>query len=111
MARFVRVTAPSRLHFGLWSLGSAAGRQFGGVGAMIEQPELRLSIEKSEDVQAAGKASGPALEFAGRWAAFHGLDLPRCRIDVQAMIPGHAGLGSGTQLALSVAAGLNAFCG
>jgi beta-ribofuranosylaminobenzene 5'-phosphate synthase len=110
MPRFVRVAAPSRLHFGLWSLGTAAGRRFGGVGAMIEQPELRLSIEEAHDLQAAGKASERALEFAGRWAAFHRLELPRCRIDVQAMIPAHAGLGSGTQLALSVAAALNAYC-
>jgi beta-RFAP synthase len=36
---------------------------------------------------------------------------PHCSIDVATEIPRHVGLGSGTQLALAVAAGLNAFLG
>src|SRR5213076_1599219 len=36
---------------------------------------------------------------------------PPCRIHISASIPEHAGLGSGTQVALSIAAGLSALCG
>lgn len=122
MPRSVHVTAPGRLHFGLWSLGGGTGRQFGGVGAMIEQPQLRLSITPAEDLQATGDGAERVIEFARRWAEFHATQTrstseecvwedPACRIDVQAAIPEHSGLGSGTQLALAVAAGLNAFCG
>src|SRR5437899_2708263 len=111
MSRVVQVTAPSRLHFGLWSLGGGEGRQFGGVGAMIEQPQLRLSLEPAQELKATGAGMERVVAFARRWASFQGSDEPACRIDVQAVIPEHVGLGSGTQLALAVAAGLNAFCG
>ena len=40
--RTVLITAPSRLHFGMLSFGHAEERQFGGVGAMIDAPGLRL---------------------------------------------------------------------
>ena len=46
------VTPPSRLHFGLWSLASPAGRQFGGVGAMVERPGLALVIEPGQRLEA-----------------------------------------------------------
>src|SRR4051794_13170979 len=109
MSRTVQVTAPSRLHFGLWSLGGGEERQFGGVGAMIEQPQLRLLLEPAERLAVIGGSAQCVIAFALRWAEFHQMNEPACRIDIQASIPEHAGLGSGTQLALAVAAGLNAF--
>jgi beta-ribofuranosylaminobenzene 5'-phosphate synthase len=111
MPRVVRVTAPSRLHFGLWALGRTEGRQFGGVGVMLEQPRLALSIQPAEKLETTGLAAARVLTFAQRWAEFHRITAPACRIDVYEEIAAHAGLGSGTQLALSVAAGLNAYCG
>jgi beta-RFAP synthase len=111
MPRVVHVTAPSRLHFGLWSLGGGDGRQFGGVGAMIERPELKLLLTEAGEFTAVGDSAERAIASARRWAEFHRLALPPCRIEICKMIPEHAGLGSGTQLGLSVAAGLNAFCG
>ena len=59
MSRLVHVTAPSRLHFGLWSLAAARGRQFGGVGAMIDKPGLRLTIEPGAGLE--GAKSGITL--------------------------------------------------
>src|SRR5262249_8559712 len=38
-------------------------------------------------------------------------ELPGCRLQIEEAIPQHAGLGSGTQLALAVAAALNVFAG
>jgi len=111
MSRLVHVTAPSRLHFGLWSLGGGQGRQFGGVGAMIDQPQLQLVIEPAEELAASGNSAQRVIAFARRWAGFHAIEPPACRMSIRMAIPEHAGLGSGTQLALSVAAGLNAFCG
>jgi beta-ribofuranosylaminobenzene 5'-phosphate synthase len=107
----VYVTAPSRLHFGLWSLGGTEGRQFGGVGAMIQRPALRLSLQAAEKLEAVGPSAGRAVTFARRWAEFHRYPRLACRINVHDALPEHAGLGSGTQLALSIAAGLNALCG
>jgi beta-ribofuranosylaminobenzene 5'-phosphate synthase len=107
----VHVTAPSRLHFGLWSLGGTEGRQFGGVGAMIQQPALRLSLQAANRLGATGPVAERAVAFACRWAEFHRYPELACRIEVHNALPEHAGLGSGTQLALAVAAGLNALCG
>jgi beta-ribofuranosylaminobenzene 5'-phosphate synthase len=111
MPRLVHVVAPSRLHFGLWSVGSASPRQFGGVGAMIEQPELRLKISEAASLTATADSADRAIGYARRWAEFHNLPPPQCCIEISATSPGHVGLGSGTQLGLSVAAGLNALAG
>src|SRR5262245_47692582 len=107
MPRLVQVTAPSRLHFGLWSL-AGAGRQFGGVGAMIEQPGLKLELAPAEQFVAGGPLADRAKRFAAHWAAFHRAALPACEIRLLAAPPEHVGLGTGTQLGLAVAAGLNA---
>src|SRR5437870_4069759 len=107
----VHVTAPSRLHFGLWSLGDGQRRQFGGVGAMIDRPQLKLTITDATQLIAEGQNADRVIAFARRWADFHGCATPRCRIQINTVIPSHAGLGSGTQLALSLAAGLSAFSG
>jgi beta-ribofuranosylaminobenzene 5'-phosphate synthase len=110
MPRVVHVTAPSRLHFGLWSIGDGQRRQFGGVGAMIDEPHVQLTITPSDRFTANGPEADRAIAFARRWAEFHCRALPDCQIAIESAIPAHAGLGSGTQLALSIAAGLSAFC-
>jgi beta-ribofuranosylaminobenzene 5'-phosphate synthase len=115
MSRSVLVTAPSRLHFGLWSLASPDGRQYGGVGAMIDRPGLVVRFDEAADLSAVGPLASRAEEFARRWLAFH-QRLPevaalRCRITIEQAPPEHAGLGTGTQLGLSVAAGLGALAG
>jgi beta-RFAP synthase len=78
---------------------------------MIEQPGLKLSIAPAAELKTIGKLAERAAGFARRWAEFHGRDPPRCQIVLEATPPEHAGLGTGTQLGLAVAAGLNAWCG
>src|SRR5262245_51051377 len=106
----VHITAPSRLHFGLWSLADGHERQFGGVGAMVDRPQLSLQITDATQLQASGPDSERAVKFARRWAEFHRLAMPQCSFDIHSAVPAHSGLGSGTQLALAIAAGLSAFC-
>ena len=102
----VRVVAPSRLHFGLLSFGGE-GRQFGGVGVMIERPGLEVRIAAAGRLEASGLLAERAIEAARRWAAFESLsDEPHCRIEVCRAPRQHTGLGVGTQLSLAVAAGL-----
>ncbi len=125
LAAEVQVTAPSRLHFGLLSFGHDTRRQFGGIGLMIDHPAIRLRITRAShfvidsQVSDAGKTvpqrddrellARRVREFVRRWVRFHGqAELPACRILIEDAPPQHVGLGTGTQLALSVAAGLNA---
>lgn len=112
--RSVHVYAPSRLHFGMLSTGGAGGGQFGGVGAMISSPGLRLSICPAKRPEAVGLLQERAVASARRTIAGSGLgngDMPGYRINVEGAPRQHIGLGTGTQLAMAVAAGLNAFCG
>jgi beta-RFAP synthase len=111
MPRSVVVQAPSRLHFGLFALASTSGRQFGGVGAMVAQPSLRLRISAAATWQVDGPLAPRVETAAERWCRFHDRQRPACRVAVDEAPPEHVGLGVGTQLALGVAAGLSAFCG
>jgi len=111
MPRTVHVSAPSRLHFGLWSLAGGVQRQYGGVGAMVERPGLSLAITPSGAFDAVGPLADRAAQFACRWSEFHSRALPACRIEMITAPPQHAGLGTGSQLGLAVAAGLNAYVG
>lgn len=103
--RIVRVEAPARLHFGMLDLRGSLGRRFGGIGAGMFDPSLVIEVERAAGVEAEGAEANRAAEFARRY-----LDSQRvregARIVIRRAIPGHAGLGSGTQLALAVARGI-----
>jgi beta-ribofuranosylaminobenzene 5'-phosphate synthase len=99
------VEAPSRLHFGVLDLRGRLGRCFGGLGAAIPSPSLLIEVRMAERISADGPDRDRALEFARRWFEYEGLS-PRAHIQIHRAIPSHAGLGSGTQLALSIARAL-----
>lgn len=102
MSEAVFVEAPGRLHFGMLDLRGDLGRRFGGIGAAAPAPSLLLEATAAADLRAEGPDAERALEFARRCAAFHGRSLG-ARFRLHRVIPAHAGLGSGTQLALAVA--------
>ncbi len=102
----VFVATGARLHFGVLDLRGALGRRFGGLGAAIPSPSLLLEVARAGDgVSAEGPDSARAAGFARRFLAFHGLG-GGARLVVHQRIPAHSGLGSGTQLGLSVARAL-----
>ena len=101
----VRIEAPARLHFGMLDLRGSLGRRFGGIGAGVFDPSLVIELERAEAVEAEGAESQRAAEFAMRYLASQGIS-EGVRIVIRRAIPGHSGLGSGTQLALAVARGI-----
>ncbi len=108
----VRVAAPSRLHFGLLSVGPASQPQFGGVGAMIDQPGLELIIRPSDQFQVVGQHAERVRRVANHVLESYPLEAGlRCCIEVTRAADHHVGLGTGTQLALSVTAGLLRYVG
>jgi beta-ribofuranosylaminobenzene 5'-phosphate synthase len=102
MTDAVFLEAPARLHFGMLDLRGDLGRRFGGIGAAVPAPSLLLEARPAAALQAEGPEAARALEFARRFGAHHGVDV-RLRFCLHRSIPAHAGLGSGTQLALAVA--------
>jgi beta-ribofuranosylaminobenzene 5'-phosphate synthase len=103
--RFVRIEAPARLHFGMLDLRGSLGRRFGGIGAGVFDPSLVVEIERAPAVEAEGAEADRAASFARRYLEAEGI-RGGVRIVVRHAIPEHAGLGSGTQLALAVARGI-----
>jgi beta-RFAP synthase len=101
----VRIEAPARLHFGMLDLGGSLGRRFGGIGAGIFNPSLVIELDRADAVEAAGAESQRAAEFALRYLASQGI-RDGVRMVIRRAIPGHSGLGSGTQLGLAVARGI-----
>lgn len=122
----IRVRAYSRLHFGFLSCANVTResdphgaappslpvRQFGGVGMMIREPGLSLSIRPAADWSAEGPAAARALDFARRLAAsLEPKSVQPQQILIERCAAEHAGLGTGTQLGLAVARGLAAAWG
>jgi beta-ribofuranosylaminobenzene 5'-phosphate synthase len=102
----VFVEAPARLHFGVLDLRGALGRRFGGLGAAIPSPSMLVEVAPSRDgVTAEGLDADRAAEFARRFLEHHRMQSGT-RVLVHRPIPAHSGLGSGTQLGLSVARAL-----
>jgi beta-ribofuranosylaminobenzene 5'-phosphate synthase len=101
----VFVEAPARLHFGVLDLRGRLGRCFGGLGAAIPSPSLLLEGSLAESTTAEGPDAERAIEFAGRFLAYHRLP-GGIHLTVHRSIPSHVGLGSGTQLGLAVARAL-----
>jgi beta-ribofuranosylaminobenzene 5'-phosphate synthase len=105
VTRTVVVEAPARLHFGLLDLRGGMGRRFGGVGAPAPGVSVRVVVSPASGVVAEGTESERAADFARRFLAYHRIH-DGARVVVERSIPAHSGLGSGTQLGLSIAKAL-----
>jgi beta-RFAP synthase len=105
----IQVTAPARLHFGLLSFGNRQRRRFGGMGLMVQRPAVKLRCVPARRFQVTGPLADRVSRVAAAWSRWQSRDgLPACRVEVCASPQPHTGLGTGTQLGLAVAAGLNA---
>ena len=105
MGLSVKVTTSARLHLGFLDLNGGMGRRFGSLGLAIDRPLTSLTIERAP----ATRVDGPERErVAAHLAALRDhFGLKSCYgITIDTVIPAHVGLGSGTQLALAVAAAL-----
>jgi beta-RFAP synthase len=101
----VDVTAAARLHLGFLDLNGSLGRRFGSIGLAIDGPHTRVSLCRS----AVARAQGPDSERAKAYLETlrHSLDSEGAyALTVHQAAPAHSGLGSGTTLALAVAAAL-----
>lgn len=101
----VYVKTPARLHFGLIDMNGDMGRFFGGLGVAIDRPNVILQIQTSEGFSVTGEKTELATSLAKRFLETYHINAD-VSIHVEQSIPEHAGLGSGTQLALAVAASL-----
>lgn len=101
----VSVTVPARLHLGFVDLNGSLGRRFGGIGLAIAGLRTRTTLCTGARMQ----VSGPESDRAARHLAAM-RDIIKAQdnhhLIVDEVVPAHAGLGSGTQIALAIAAGM-----
>ena len=102
---YIHVEAPARLHLGFLDLNGGLGRRFGSLGLTIDAFATRLRAQPAEGFSAEGPGAERALAYARTYAAARDLPGGVC-IRLSETIPDHAGLGSGTQMALAVGTAL-----
>lgn len=111
-ARAVRasVYAPARLHLGFLDPSGGDGRRFGSLGLTLEGIGVRVTAERDERLAAVGEGADRLLAHVRALERELGVEIP-LRFDIRSAIPEHAGLGSGTQLALVAGRLVAACCG
>lgn len=103
--RGTRIEAPARLHLGFLDPSASRGRRFGSIGLALSNIATIINAVPYAELTVVGEHSARAREHALTVIAHYGLD-PGVRLEIEQSIPVHAGLGSGTQLALAVGAAL-----
>lgn len=104
MSGWVEVRAPARLHLGFVDLNGALGRRFGSLGLAItgQDAVVRACRAAAGELDVRGASAERARDAAARTCAWLA-PTAGVRVDVAQVARAHAGLGSGTQLALAVA--------
>ena len=106
----VQVTTAARLHLGFLDLAGDLGREFGSIGLAIDAFETRVQLREAPRFEVLGEERERGARLGGRIAESLGLDTGK-KLIISNAIPAHAGLGSGTQLALAIAAAFRRFAG
>jgi len=101
----VHVGCGARLHMGFLDLSFTLGRRFGSIGMALDRPQTQITLCRSSETHVDGPECGRAARYLATLT--RRLNLPSGHsLTITSAIPAHAGLGSGTQLALGIAAAL-----
>jgi beta-ribofuranosylaminobenzene 5'-phosphate synthase len=106
----ISVIAPARLHMGFIDLSGSLGRHFGSIGIALNDINTRLTLTHADQRRIVGSSA----QRAGRCLTqlCDALNVSdQVNITIEAAIPEHVGLGSGTQMALAIGTALNAYYG
>ncbi|WP_292756491.1 beta-ribofuranosylaminobenzene 5'-phosphate synthase family protein [Methylophaga sp. UBA2689] len=105
------VQAPARLHLGFLDLNGGLGRHFGSIGLAVDSHHTKLSLSDSDDqltsdISVTDSSSQKITKLIKQFYLTLGANIPtdlrRVSLTIHSLIPEHAGLGSGTQLALVI---------
>jgi len=93
---------------GFIDLSGSLGRNFGSIGVALNEISTRLSITKSSQLHINGPSSERAIKCTQQLCKILKVS-DKVQIDIEAAIPEHVGLGSGTQMSLAIGSVLNIF--
>ncbi|HEY1411677.1 MAG TPA: beta-ribofuranosylaminobenzene 5'-phosphate synthase family protein, partial [Rhodopila sp.] len=99
----VTVGCTARLHLGFFDLEGGLGRRFGSIGLSLDRPVTRLVVRRSGVTRVRGPEQERVARYLAQMCSYLGL-TGQHDVEIEQAMPPHAGLGSGTQLALAVAA-------
>ncbi|MFD1562243.1 beta-ribofuranosylaminobenzene 5'-phosphate synthase family protein [Haloarchaeobius amylolyticus] len=91
------VSAGARLHVGFQNLSLARERLYGGIGVGLAEPRVTVTAEPAADIT----TDDPLVDRYAR-RAIDVLEVSGVAVTLEESLPRHVGLGSGTQLALTV---------
>lgn len=108
----IEIKSPARLHFGQLDLNGDIGRIYGGSGVGIKEPYCKMKFKKSDKIIVKGKKSKEVKKTLKKL-----IDVLKEKellnknkgviVEVENILPFHSGLGSGTQIGLTLAEGIN----
>jgi beta-RFAP synthase len=101
----VTVRCTARLHLGFFDLNGSLGRQFGSIGVSLDHPPTHLVARRAETTRITGPEHPRVARALALMCQRTGVSGHH-DIEIRQAMPSHAGLGSGTQLSLAVAAAL-----
>jgi beta-ribofuranosylaminobenzene 5'-phosphate synthase len=106
VGKVVSVKSTGRLHMGFFDLHGGLGRKFGSIGLALDAPVLKINaaLGDTSEVIGSNAARGERMlnELLGCLSASHPNLKSGIKLNIEQHIPEHAGLGSGTQLALAI---------
>ncbi|RCS24439.1 GHMP kinase [Phyllobacterium salinisoli] len=105
MSDSVSIKVPARLHLGFLDMPRKNDGRFGSIGLPLEDIATELTIARARETSVEGDERERVAEHLARLCVHLGIRAQH-RIVIHRTIPRHAGLGSGTQIALAVAAAL-----
>jgi beta-RFAP synthase len=106
------IRSHSRLHLGFLDLHGGIGRKYGSIGVALETPCMVLSAAEAPVLDVEGDDARRARTYAEKF--YLRSNLPegrRAKLTLKSALPPHVGLGSGTQLALTVGTALSVLHG
>lgn len=110
MSGIVSVTTTARAHIGFMDPSGRLERQFGSVGVTLDRPRTRVLMGRSDRLCVCGEEAERAERYIKTLASYFGKDI-NVKLEIAEAIPAHAGLGSGTQLAVAIGAAYAALMG
>jgi len=106
----ITVTIPARLHLGFLDLNGGLGRRFGSTGLAITGLRTKIAFHRALNNHVTGPEHERVMRHVDKMVQRLALGDGHA-VEVLEVVPSHAGLGSGTQLALAVAAGIRGLHG
>lgn len=113
MADSIVVRSSGRLHMGFFDLHGGLGRKFGSIGLSLASPSIELTAVSSEKLLVTGEISSARASVIAKAAVIAQQLMEKLHLaggislNIKQHIPEHAGLGSGTQLALAIGAAIS----